>query len=194
MEENIGPVYTALAKAQAEFSPIEKNCVNPYFKKKYADLSEIRRATTPALSKYGLAVIQIIEPDNNFIIVKTVIGHESGSISSTIKLAPTKQDAQGFGSACTYARRYSLAAILNVAADDDDDAQEAVKPVAVQAKAPTAKEQFAQIKKSVAPENLKKFNDVVDEYLIQRNTTIDDMTESEILLLVKFIKEKRGSK
>lgn len=132
METNIlseiAGLYTALAQAQIEFEPVIKNCSNPFFKNKYADIAEIRRATTPALSKYGLSVMQIVEqPDNDFVSVKTVLCHKSGgSVSSAVRLKPTKNDCQGIGSALTYARRYSLAAILNVAADDDDDAETAV--------------------------------------------------------------------
>ena len=47
--------------------------------------------------------------------------HSSGEwIRGTLKLRPTKADPQGFGSACTYGRRYGLAAIVGLAQIDDD--------------------------------------------------------------------------
>lgn len=120
--ENCNELFAALSLAQVEFLPIKKSRENPYFKSKYADLSEIREATTPSLSKHGLSIIQIIEQDSEYAIVKTILCHKSGqSICSTIKIKPTKQDPQGFGSAITYCRRYGLGAILGVASEDDDD-------------------------------------------------------------------------
>jgi len=120
---NLGELYGALAQAQSEFLPIEKKTTNPFYKSKYADLAEIRSATTSALSKYGLAVVQIIVPDDNYVIIDTLLCYKNGtSIKSQIKLSPVKTDPQGIGSTITYARRYSLAALLGVAAEDDDDA------------------------------------------------------------------------
>jgi hypothetical protein len=41
-----------------------------------------------------------------------------------MQLLLSKNDAQGQGSAITYARRYALCAVLNLVADDDDDGQQ----------------------------------------------------------------------
>lgn len=143
---SFGKLFEALSKAQAEFPKIQKTAVNPFFNSKYAPLENIIEAVTPALSKHGLSVIQI--PILNTAVgavVQTIIGHASGeSISGTMSLVPTKHDPQGMGSAYTYARRYSLAMMLNVAAEDDDDAntasqQTTAKPEVQQPQSKSAK-------------------------------------------------------
>lgn len=125
-DRRCGKLFEALSKAQAEFKQVHKTNTNPYFKSKYAPLENIIEAVVPALSKYGLSVVQIPENDGGRATIKTVIGHSSGDqISGTMSMTPTKNDPQGMGSAYTYARRYSLAMMLNVAAEEDDDANAA---------------------------------------------------------------------
>ena len=61
------------------------------------------------------------------VSVTTLLLHSSGEwIKDTLSLRPAKDDAQGAGSAITYARRYSLASLVGVVADEDDDAEAAV--------------------------------------------------------------------
>jgi hypothetical protein len=76
-------------------------------------------------------------PDNNSVL-ETTLYHTSGEwISGTQLVNPVKNDPQGLGSAITYARRYSLSAILGLVSDDDDDANTATKPdVKQEVKAP----------------------------------------------------------
>lgn len=142
----LGSLAKALAAAQAEIKDAAKDATNPHFKNKYATLSSIRSAVTPALSKNGLSVVQLNEPHGvDGVCVVTLLMHESGEwIRSRLYVPVTKKDPQGFGSALTYARRYALAAMCNVAADDDDDAETASKTPAkndskpAEAKAPPA--------------------------------------------------------
>lgn len=128
--ENIDQLATALAAAQAEMKNAKLNKVNPHFKSKYADLAEIRDTVTPALSKNGIAVVQGTDAVETGILVVTRLVHKSGQwIESRFPIAYDKP--QTMGSAYTYAKRYSLAAICNIAADEDDDANAANdKPVA----------------------------------------------------------------
>ncbi len=122
--EDIKELLSALAKAQEFIKVAIKDKVNPHFKSKFADLESVQAATKDALVKHGLFPIQLIEDE---YYLRTIIGHSSGQwISSRFKLLINKQDMQGLGSAITYARRYGLAAILNVASDDDDDGNAAV--------------------------------------------------------------------
>lgn len=127
--ENIDQLATALAAAQAEMKNAKLNKVNPHFKSKYADLAEIRDTVTPALSKHGIAVVQGTDAAETGILVVTRLVHKSGQwIESRFPIAYDKP--QTMGSAYTYAKRYSLAAICNIAADEDDDANAAnEKPV-----------------------------------------------------------------
>lgn len=118
-------IYAALAAAQAEFKPIAKNCVNPAFGSKYADLQSILDGTRPALNRHGLFLFQRVTSSKDGVSVETVVSHASGeTLSSGVLFIPVvgaKNPSQAFGSAETYARRYSLSAFLGVSADEDDD-------------------------------------------------------------------------
>lgn len=118
-------IYAALAAAQAEFKPIAKNCVNPVFGSKYADLQSILDGTRLALNRHGLFLFQRVMSSKDGVSVETCVTHASGgTLSSGVLFIPVispKNPAQAFGSAETYARRYSLSAFLGVSADEDDD-------------------------------------------------------------------------
>ena len=121
--ESIKELATALAKAQGEIKGAIKDADNPFFKSKYADLASVVEAIRAAFSKHGLSYSQGCEPsDKNEVRVETIILHASGEwLSNGVLCLPvTKADAQGFGSALTYARRYSLSAAVGVAPEDDD--------------------------------------------------------------------------
>jgi len=127
--ESIAALSGALAKAQAQLKNPPYDSKNPHFKNSYASLASVRDTITPVLAAHGIAVLQLLGKSDVGVSCETVLTHESGEwISSTIELPATKQDAQGYGSACTYARRYALMAIVNVVGDVDDDATEASKP------------------------------------------------------------------
>jgi hypothetical protein len=53
-------VYTALAAAQLEFGAVTKGSVNPAFKSRYADLSDVVEAVAPALSRHGIAFVHYV--------------------------------------------------------------------------------------------------------------------------------------
>lgn len=114
-------LYAALAKAQAEVENASKNSANPHFKSKYADLAEVLNTVRPVLAKHGIAILQSTEFDGACVRVTTALCHASGGVvTSTAACVPAKTDAQGIGSATTYLRRYSLAAMCGVAQEDDD--------------------------------------------------------------------------
>ena len=122
MESMTKNLASALVKAQAEIAGASKNSTNPHFRSKYADLGSVMDAVKPALSKHGLAFVQEITERADGVFVETVIIHESGEFYRCGKLpmpAP-KQDPHGYGSAISYAKRYSLMAAFGVPAEDDD--------------------------------------------------------------------------
>lgn len=126
--ESIKELATALAKAQAKIENAVKNSANPHFKSKYADLAEVLNTVRPVLAEHGLSVAQFPSLDGSIASVETILMHSSGEWISSIASAPvSKQDAQGVGSATTYLRRYSLAALAGVA-QEDDDGNAAVSP------------------------------------------------------------------
>lgn len=119
--ESIAGLATALAKAQAELSNPKKTSANPFFKSKYADLSEVINVSKSILAEHGLSILQLPSYSDGYVYVETVITHSTGEfISDVLSLPVAKQDAQGVGSAITYARRYSWAAICGLAQEDDD--------------------------------------------------------------------------
>lgn len=112
----------AMAKAFAQIEGAVKGKTNPAFRSKYADLAAVVDAIKPALAEHGLWFRQITHPADGGVCVETVIHHSSGEslACGPLFLPASKQDAQGFGSAMTYARRYSLMAAFGVPAEDDD--------------------------------------------------------------------------
>ncbi len=119
--DEIGELAKALAAARKDFKPVLKDANNPFFKSKYADLAGVIEATSDALSKNGLVVIQSPRLGLNRIAVTTLLAHSSGQwLRDDLELPMSKFDAQGAGSAITYARRYAYQAIVGVAAEDDD--------------------------------------------------------------------------
>ena len=116
----LGELFTALAKAQAEFAAAEKSGTAQYGG--YPTLNSVLEATKDGRHHNNLALIQIpSNGDGNVITVTTILGHASGQwIESTLGMIPVKYDAQGAGSVITYLRRYAAGAILGVAPEDDD--------------------------------------------------------------------------
>lgn len=121
-------IASALVKAQKAFGPALKTNTNPHFRSKYADLSACVEAVIDALNANGIALIQQTHECSDGVIVETTFLHESGEMLSSGKLhvPAAKHDPQGYGSALTYARRYSLMAACGIA-PEDDDANAAVK-------------------------------------------------------------------
>jgi hypothetical protein len=115
-------IATALVKAQRAFGPALKSSTNPHFRSKYADLSACVEAVIEGLNGAGIALIQRTSMDDTGVTVETVFVHESGEMMECGKLhvPAAKQDPQGYGSALTYARRYSLMAACGIAPEDDD--------------------------------------------------------------------------
>jgi hypothetical protein len=115
-------IATAFVQAQKAFGPALKSSTNPHFRSRYADLSACVEAVIDALNQHGIAMMQQTSECADGVIVETVLIHESGEsiTSGKLHVPATKQDAQGYGSALTYARRYSLMAACGIAPEDDD--------------------------------------------------------------------------
>lgn len=119
--ESIKSLALALNKAQSEMGGAQKAADNPFFKSKYADLSEVVKAVKEPFANNGLSYVQFPIENNGRIGVETILMHESGEyLSNEFTVQLSKQDAQGAGSAITYCRRYALQAIAGVPSEDDD--------------------------------------------------------------------------
>ena len=125
-------IIAALAKALPELESAKKNKANPAFKSKYADLAAVIEALEP-IRKHGLWYRQVLHESSEGVNVETIYIHEGGDTLSagSLYMPATKRDAQGFGSALTYARRYSLQSAFGLATEDDDG-NAAVKSTAPQ--------------------------------------------------------------
>jgi len=115
-------IATAFVKAKKAFSPALKDKTNPAFRSKYADLGACLEAVNDALLENGIALYQETHEDASGVTVETVLLHETGESirSGKLHVPAAKQDPQGYGSALTYARRYSLMAACGIAPEDDD--------------------------------------------------------------------------
>lgn len=120
--EAINELAAALARAQGQMQSAKKDADNPFFRSKYADLASVVDAIRAPFSENGLAFTQIPYPtESDSVEIETVLMHASGQwISGRVWVPVAKSDAQGYGSALTYARRYGLQSIAGVAAEDDD--------------------------------------------------------------------------
>lgn len=125
-------ISAAIVKAQRAFGPALKTSTNPHFRSMYADLAACVEAVVDALNEHGIALMQLTEPSPDGVTVETLFLHESGEQLRAGKLfVPAEgRNAQKFGSALTYARRYSLMAATGIAPEDDDGnaASEPAKP------------------------------------------------------------------
>ena len=115
-------ISAALVAAQKAFGPALKTSTNPHFKSRYADLSACIEAVIDGLNANGIALIQRPQPCESGVMIETLFVHESGESLSggTLHVPAQKNDPQGYGSALTYARRYSLCAACGIAPEDDD--------------------------------------------------------------------------
>lgn len=125
--DNIESIIEAFVAAQAEFKKVVKSKENAAYKaagkvSKYAALSDIIEGVKEALAKHSLCIVQSPSFVENRVIVVTRLYHKSAEwIETSLSLIPSGFDPQKIGSAITYARRYSLAALMGVEAEDDDD-------------------------------------------------------------------------
>lgn len=125
--DEIDKLAASLVAAQGQFSAVPKTSNNPFYSSKYAALPDVVAAVTPILQANGLAVSQFIDTVDGEDSLTTYLMHESGqymSHSMRLHLVADKNGVvtpQAQGSAVTYARRYSLMAVLGIVADVDDD-------------------------------------------------------------------------
>ena len=123
-------LYKAIHAAQAKIDTVRKNGENPHFRSKYATLDEIWETVRGAVNAAGLVVYCTIEPDGSGKQLTTHVAEvKSGAeISCSFPIMSANNSPQAIGSAMTYARRYTLTALLEIVtgdgADDDGEAAE----------------------------------------------------------------------
>jgi hypothetical protein len=172
-------ISAAMAKAFAEIEAATKSANNPHFKSKYADLGAVIEAIKPALINHGLFFTQHCHPAEDGVCVETVLGHESGEERSLGKLfvPANKKDAQGFGSALTYARRYGLMTAFGVPAEDDDgNAAAASAPRAAPVRAAMSSDEQRDMIQTLSSAAGKTLQQICAAYKVQ---SLKDLTGSQ---------------
>jgi len=116
----------ALLEAQKEAGHARAAAINPAFKSKYVPLEDLIDYVNPIFNKHGVWIQQKSHIEDGGICIETVFqGHGSSISSGMVFVVADKKSPQGYGSAMTYARRYSLSLATGVGGDKDDDGNKA---------------------------------------------------------------------
>jgi len=119
--EKVDQVLPALMQVKSKMGVVLKSADNPFFKSKFADLNSHLDAVEPLLQEAEMILTQSVLRDERGDFVETRLTHKSGQwVSSSMSLVLVKNDMQAVGSAVTYARRYTLGALLSMKSVDDD--------------------------------------------------------------------------
>lgn len=180
----VGKIAEALCAAQAELPAAIKGSVNPHLKNKYADLNSIYEAARDTLAKHGLAVVQTMQPTDGKAHVRTTLLHKSGEWIAGELVMPLDRNGgpQGMGSAITYARRYSLSAIIGIVTEEDDDAE------AAQGRGKAAQAKVKQQRQEAAASNPDPMSDAQRKRMFAMAREImPDASREDVLMTISSI-------
>jgi hypothetical protein len=196
--DSIAKLAEAIAKAQQQLKPVKRECRNPFYNSKYADLASVWEALKP-FADNGIAITQLPrESSNGQVYLDTQLTHVSGEwMRSTICLPAAKLDPQGVGSALTYARRYAIGCMTGVVTEEDDDGNQA--STAKQPAATYTKHKQAAAKKiaELKVETIERLNDENWETFLDYMSDDPDRTavgkQLKELLCIGKVAELKGS-
>lgn len=181
--ETISNLVTALTAFQDKMTAVKKDSINPFYKSKYASLDTIWETIRKSLSENGLSIAQTMNLLDGKSVLETTLYHTSGEWISGVQLVnPVKDDPQALGSAISYARRYSLSAMLGLVSDDDDDAEVATPKKAPEKPVPPPVETPKKIETSEPQNPAKPFK-----------KGADSITEAQTKKIYALAKEKQLS-
>jgi len=186
-------IIKALSDANTEISNPINNAINPHFKNRYATLDSILTHIRPILTKHGIVMIQNVSTDDRFVSIETGLYHISGQyiISDKLQMSVEKATAQGQGSGITYGRRYQLSAFLNIASEDDDDANH----VSQEPKKESKKEKEHGNQKAILEiigkaKTIKNLDDLIQQRTIKSWTEAELKEQNELIDKIRaFITE-----
>lgn len=122
----------AMAAAQAKIVPVAKNKTNSQTHSKYADLAAIVEAVMPIINGMGFAISgsECEAKDDLHFGLKLDVCHSGGCTKSYVFQVPldgagfkgtaNKTATHAYGSSFSYARRYGICGVFNIATKDDD--------------------------------------------------------------------------
>lgn len=189
-------IDSAMVEIQKELKHAVLDKKNPHLKNMYASLESIIDAIRPVAATHGVTIQQFPEIDNDAHVLITRIAHKSGQFYiSKMKLIVAKLDMQGLGSAITYARRYALSSIFDIATGEGDDDGHATvaQPrqeagTAVQEQKP-ANFKISQAQKEYIQHMFLKQSKSIEKMLNHYNIkSIDDMTKDQVEEVINDIK------
>jgi hypothetical protein len=157
--ESIDQLSTALSKAQGEIQAAIKDKTNPHFRNNFASLQSVIDSLKGPFSKNGLSITQAPGQSEHGWILESQIMHASGQwIRCTFPLLVEKNTSQAFGSALSYARRYTLSSLSGTASDDvsDDDGEIALDAAGGTPKEDTSKRSPSQSNALLKPKSKEK--------------------------------------
>lgn len=181
-------LHSAMAAAFAEIEGATKAAVNPHFGKKYADLGAVLAAIKPPLIKHGLFFTQRTQPSPDGILIETVLHHSSGEEMplGSLYLPADKRDAQKFGSALSYARRYSLLTAFGVPTEDDDGNAAVKAGPSKAAETPMATDEQCDFMLTLAPGAGKTIQGIVEAHKV---SSLPELTEAQAAKVIAKLKE-----
>jgi cobalamin biosynthesis Mg chelatase CobN len=191
--ESIQDLSKALCSANKGVKNPQKNATNPHFKKNYATLDSVIESYKNSYLENGITVLENPVTKDDLVGVEVTFLHESGQFIThdPFMLPPGKNTAQGYGSSITYARRYALSAVLNIAAEDDDDGNAASEDNKQnrQLSEPQVKRLYAIAKQAgVEPGAVKSV--IMKDY---NKTNIADLTKQEYDAVCGRLEQKKGA-
>lgn len=120
MTQETSPLKAAICEFKKKGITIKKEDSNPFFKSKYASLPTILDAVETEAAKCGLVIISALKSIEGAFILETVLEHKDSDESRVSVFPVFGSKPQEIGSSITYARRYNIQSLLNLAAEDDD--------------------------------------------------------------------------
>jgi len=184
--ESLDKLMQSLISANQEITNPKNTAENPFFKSKYAPLGDILTSIRPILTKNGLILIQNVSTDETFVSIETGIYHTSGQyiLSDKLQMSADKATAQAQGSAITYGRRYQVSAFLNIASEDDDDANSANKKPEDKPK-PKPKGVLSKALPVIKGATDLKHLESLEKLINQNSWTEDELKELDIAISAK---------
>lgn len=194
--ENINEIAEALSKAQGMINGGEEDGYNPHFKSKYLTLDAVWKCLRSPLSSNGLSVVQDIRSENNGVFVETRVFHKSGQwISFSPLFIPIqKADAQGYGAAMTYGKRYSLCAALGIVAEEDDDANSISNVEEKKSEEPLITEKQVELITSLLEQMGDSGKEIVKNSLsYYKAERVGNLKLTQAAELIKMLMKKKGA-